>query len=72
MEAQQKDVAVSREGLPRPKADTRPWRVAQEEESEGTWGMLRQPTVGMRCLPALVSSGTLPECLRGLDLLQTR
>jgi hypothetical protein len=33
-------VAVSREGLPRPKATTRLRRVAQEEESEGTRGML--------------------------------
>jgi hypothetical protein len=29
-------VAVPREGLPRPKAATRPRRVAQEEESEHT------------------------------------
>jgi hypothetical protein len=34
-------VAVSMEGLPRPKPTTRLWQVAQEEESEGTWGMLR-------------------------------
>jgi hypothetical protein len=32
--------------------------------------MLRQPTVGMRCLPALVCSGTLPRGSRGLNSLQ--
>jgi hypothetical protein len=63
-------VAVSWEGLPRPRATTWPWRVAQEEESEDTWGMLQQPTVGMCCLPALVSSGTLREGSRGLHPLQ--
>jgi hypothetical protein len=54
-------VAVSREGLPRPRSATRPWRVAEEEESEDTWGMLRQPMVGMHCLPALVRSGIFPK-----------
>jgi hypothetical protein len=44
-------VAASQEGLPRPRAATQPWCMAQEEELEDTWGMLRQPTMGMRSLP---------------------
>jgi hypothetical protein len=53
-------ITISQEGLPGAKATTELRQVAKEEELESIWGMLRQPMVGMRCLPTLVRSGTLP------------
>jgi hypothetical protein len=45
---------------------------AKEEELESTCGMLRQPTVGVCYLLALVHLGTLPGGSWGLNSLQPR
>jgi hypothetical protein len=64
--------AASQEWLPGAEAAIQPWQMAQEEEPESAWGMLRQPMAGMHCLLTLVHSGTLPGKLRGLNSLQPR
>jgi hypothetical protein len=58
-------VAVSREGLPRPKATTRPWRVAQEEESEDTWGDVVTTNGGDASPPRPGEFGHSPRRLAG-------